>query len=588
MTVDYRFFVTQRAQNPAWKLLCATHAPVILTFVHEAFIRQSRTAAPESELVEVLKDIIFNINGGRLNHQSAALDNAAFFRDFMNETGADAASLPGAGLDGSLDDEGDDGEAEHGGYGASIASGASGGDGRADGADAEDSVQASAERAAARAVERRRKADERLDSNELKDEPLYYLRRWSSEEERYFFCEYEGSSDSEPVYKITPDLQRAYSFIVSMHDQNRNFIPTESRFKELLEILKEVHMSTEGNVEVYLEDLLAQREALDRQIEKARRGEIITLSDSQVRERFLQFQHDAIELVDDFRQVEFNLGNLDKEIMQDILNWTGPRGELLDKYFNQNEYIENTDQGRSVKAFSRLLLSSSDDELIIKRIDNLMHHPAVADLHKDERIHNIHDTWLASRQNIERIMGASTKRIKSFLQPANLDANRFLKERIKSITSKVISLTREDGLDNLPPKLIELEIPRADIKIPFDRPLATVSDRLEFNTEIRNDEFRPDDHRLFDQVVVNPELLAHHIAEYMLEKEEADLIDIVKKHPLEHGITELTTYVKLAMAGFDLIEDSSRYDLYRWEAVDPDGNRVARVARLKHLTLKRR
>ena len=559
MDIDYRFFVSHRANNAAWNLLCANNAPVILTFVHEAYIKQSRTSAPESELVEILKDIIFTINGGYLNVESSSLDNSNFYQEYLEESGADVDSVP-----------------------QEASAGSEGFDGSANG------VMHSAMLSAQKIAERKKKEEERLNSAELKDDPIYYLRQWSSESLRYFYCEYDGQTGTEPLYKITPELQKAYSFVVSMNEYSNNFVPTESRFKEILEILKEVHMSTEGNAQMYLDDLLAQRAALDEKIEKAKKGEVISLSDSQIRERFLQFQHDAIELLDDFRQVDANLCNLDKEIMQDILNWTGPRGELLDKYFDQNEYIENTDQGRSVKAFSRLLLSSSDDELIMTRIDNLINHKAVASLHKDERIHNIHDSWLNARLNIERIMGASTKRIKSFLQPANLDANRFLKERIKSITQKVSDLTKEDGLEVLPPELFELEIPRAEINLPYDRPLASVSDRLEFNTEIKKDEFKADDHKLFDQVVVNPELLASRISEFMDNADEVDLYDIVQKYPLDHGITELTTYVKLAMLGFDLIEDPERYDLYRWEALDPDGNRVARVAKLKHLTLKRR
>ena len=559
MDIDYRFFVSHRANNAAWNLLCANNAPVILTFVHEAYIKQSRTSAPESELVEILKDIIFTINGGYLNVESSSLDNSNFYQEYLEESGADVDSMP-----------------------QEASAGSEGFDGSANGA------MQSAMLSAQKIAERKKKEEERLNSAELKDDPIYYLRQWSSESLRYFYCEYDGQTGTEPLYKITPELQKAYSFVVSMNEYSNNFVPTESRFKEILEILKEVHMSTEGNAQMYLDDLLAQRAALDEKIEKAKKGEVISLSDSQIRERFLQFQHDAIELLDDFRQVDANLCNLDKEIMQDILNWTGPRGELLDKYFDQNEYIENTDQGRSVKAFSRLLLSSSDDELIMTRIDNLINHKAVASLHKDERIHNIHDSWLNARLNIERIMGASTKRIKSFLQPANLDANRFLKERIKSITQKVSDLTKEDGLEVLPPELFELEIPRAEINLPYDRPLASVSDRLEFNTEIKKDEFKADDHKLFDQVVVNPELLASRITEFMDNADEVDLYDIVQKYPLDHGITELTTYVKLAMLGFDLIEDPERYDLYRWEALDPDGNRVARVAKLKHLTLKRR
>ncbi len=530
MEIDYLYFVTQRERNAAWNLLCANHAPVILTFVHEGFIKKGRTSAPESELVEILKDIIYQINGGKKRYEQEVLKLDSL------EDGV------GAGSDA---------------FGAAGSVGA-------------------------------RSATAEIDNDDalMRNDPMNYLRYWSSEKTRYFRCSYLGPSDSEPYYDITPELQKAYSFIVGMNE-SRNFVPTESRFKELLEILKEVQLSTEGNAQLYLEDLLAKREALDAEIEKAKRGEIATLSAAQIREKFLQFQHDAIELVDDFRQVEYNLGNLDKEIMQDILNWTGPRGELLDKYFDQNAYIENTDQGRSVKAFSRLLLSSADDEIIVKRIENLLNREEIASLHKDERIHNIHDQWLSLRLNIERVMGASTKRIKSFLQPANLDANRFLKERIKSITEKVVDLTNESGVSQLPDSVITLEIPRAEINLPYDRPLATVSDRLEFDTNTKKDDFDVDDHKLFEQVVVDPLLLYARIEDVMANADEVDLADIVAKYPLEHGIAELTTYVKLALCDYELIEDPVKEDTFRWQALDSEGNCVARVATIKHITIKR-
>ncbi len=552
MEIDYFYFVTQRARNAAWNLLCANRAPVILAFVHEAFIKQGRTSAPESELVEILKDIIFKLNGGRLDFNgSEPLEHEGFAHldDYLPDSAKRSADAPDAA------------EATTGAAAATTGAGAATAGGK-------------------------RKRD--LDSGEMRDDPLYYLRYWSSEETRYLRCSYLGASGEEPYYDITPELQKAYSFIVGFNESTRNFVPTESRFKELLDILKEVQMSTEGDADAYLQDLLKQREALEREIEKAQRGEVVTLSPQQIRERFLQFQHDAIELVDDFRQVEYNLGSLDKEIMQDILNWTGPRGELLDKYFDQNAYIENTDQGRSVKAFSRLLLSSADDEIIVKRIENLLNRPELKGLARDERLVNIHDQWLALRLNIERVMGASTKRIKSFLQPSNLDANRFLKERIKSITSKVADLTKEDGLASLPESLIELEVPHADITLPFDRPLATVSDRMEFESKPQGDNFPIDDNKLFDQVVVDPLLLYGRIEDFMSERDEVALSEIVAKYPLEHGIAELTTYVKLALMDYEVSEDAAVEDLYRWEALDPDGNRVARVAKLKHLTIKRR
>jgi hypothetical protein len=39
VTVDYQTLEALRRMNPAWRLLTATHAPFVASFLHEAFIR---------------------------------------------------------------------------------------------------------------------------------------------------------------------------------------------------------------------------------------------------------------------------------------------------------------------------------------------------------------------------------------------------------------------------------------------------------------------------------------------------------------------------------------------------------------------
>lgn len=594
MDINYFYFATQREHLPAWNLLCANNAPVILAFVHEAFIKKGRTSAPESELCEILKDLIFQINGGREPNSSSEASTTDFIvknhaPKFGAEMGIDAISGAFVNAEQSKTSKQDPLESiNQSGKGAKL-------------------VKKRQLKYASLSLEQDSLRIEQDALNEpqglsklmyghgelantqiiMTQEPIYYLREWSSESSRYFRCSYLGATGSEPIYDITPDLQKAYSFIVSFKESEKNFVPAESRFKELLSILQEVDMNTSGNSQMYLEQLLAQREALDQEIERAKAGYVPTLSPAQVRERFLQFQRDAIELSDDFRQVEYNLHNLDKEIMQDILNWNGPRGELLDKYFAQNSYIEQTDQGRSVKAFSKLLLSSADDEIIVQQINNLLSRPEIKGLEIDERIKNIHDHWLSLRLNIDRVMGASNKRIKSFLQQNNYDANRFLKERIKSITQKVAVINKEYSLSDLPKNLLEIEVPFAQIDIPFSRPLHKVNEKMVFDTVTKSDNFDIVDDKLFEQIVVDQEQLFGHIEDLMANEDCVSLHEVVKRYPLKHGIAELTTYVKLALNNYKIEEDPQKSDTYQWEAIDPDGNKVVRVATLKKITLHR-
>lgn len=539
MDIDYNYFIFYRKFNAAWNILCAQRAPLILSFVHEAFILHSRTSAPEGELCDILGGLILKINNMlRTELGFSPDDDVALVNERIEQLKKEEA------------------EAEA--------------------------------RAAAGEKPKRTRKKRAPETGLLVEDPLYFLKAWSAEESRYFRCTHQGASGSEPYYDITPDLQKAYSFVIAMQETQGSFVPTASRFRDLLAILQEVQMSTEGNADAYIEQLEAQKAELDRKIALAKKGVIEALSPAQIRERFIQFQHDAISLADDFRQVEYNLNDLDKEIMQDILNWTGPRGDLLAKYFDKNSYIENTDQGRSVKSFAHLLLSGDDDDLIVNRIQKLLNHPAIRGMTIDERLPNIHDQWLNLRMNIERVMGASTKRIKSFLQPQNLDANQGLKERIRSITDSVAILTKEEGLAALPKELLTLEFPRAEITSALDRPLYTVPDKMEFSTDSHTDSFVANDDKLFNQVVVDPAVLINHIHDVMGDRDSVSLPEIIASFPLKHGVTELTTYVKIALVGFDVVEDSEKQDLIKWEAIDFHGNKVLRVAKINHITIHRK
>lgn len=547
MDIDYNYFVSQRKDSAAWNILCAQRAPLLLTFVHEAFILQGRSSAPESELCSFLRDLIIRVNNSVRSKVGVSLDDDvglvyAKIEELKKQEEAAAAAE-------------------------------------------EQDIKAG------KTTKRRSKKTGAGELSLLVEDPMHFLQSWSSEDSLYFRCTHQQSLNGvERYYDITPQLQKAYSFAVSLQETAGSFVPTESRLKNLLSILKEVQDSTEGNAQSYIEDLERQKAELDRKLELAKKGVIATLSPAQLRERFVQFQHDAISLVDDFRQVEYNLMELDKEILQDILGWTGPRGDLLAKYFGKNDYIEHTDQGRSVKAFAHLLLSSDDDDQIVNQIRNLLSLPEVQDMVIDDRLYTIHDQWLNQRLNIERVMGASNRRIKSFLLPQNLDANIALKALINNIFDNVSDISKKFGLAPLltAPPLLDIELPQADIQLPFDRTLYVVNEKMEFNTNAKADSFAVVDDKLFNQVVVDTGLLLQHIIDAFEDRDQVTLKEIIDRFPLHHGVAELTTYIKIALVQFDGVENPNIKETLSWESFDIEGNQVLRKAVINQITLNRR
>jgi len=58
---DYRTLESLRQNHPAWRLLCAHHAPLVAAFLHRVFIKPNVRNLPQATLVENLEDELFAI-----------------------------------------------------------------------------------------------------------------------------------------------------------------------------------------------------------------------------------------------------------------------------------------------------------------------------------------------------------------------------------------------------------------------------------------------------------------------------------------------------------------------------------------------
>ena len=80
--MDYRTLETLRHKHPAWRLLVADHAPLIVSFLHETFLRPNVRTLSQIELVSRLEDYLFSLRadlGDEMFPRGAAyyLDNWA-------------------------------------------------------------------------------------------------------------------------------------------------------------------------------------------------------------------------------------------------------------------------------------------------------------------------------------------------------------------------------------------------------------------------------------------------------------------------------------------------------------------------------
>ncbi|RPH74333.1 MAG: DUF3375 family protein, partial [Candidatus Rokuibacteriota bacterium] len=64
---------------------------------------------------------------------------------------------------------------------------------------------------------------------------------------------------------------------------------------------------------------------------RTRSGDLALLDDTALRDRFQQVSALARELLSDFREVEHNFRQLDRNVREEIATWEGRKGELLER-----------------------------------------------------------------------------------------------------------------------------------------------------------------------------------------------------------------------------------------------------------------
>lgn len=416
-----------------------------------------------------------------------------------------------------------------------------------------------------------------------------YLNDWAAPDKGWLRKFYKPGTD-EAQFDLTPATEKAIAWLVSLTE--RPFVGTESRLLTLFALLEQISAGTEADPAKRVDDLRRKRDEFDAEIARALAGEMPLLDDTAVKDRFLQFQQLARELLADFREVEHNFRQLDRRVREKIALWEGSKGALLDEIMGERDAIGDSDQGRSFRAFWDFLMSSRRQEELSERLDQVLALPAVAALRPEPRTRRVHHDWLEAGEHTQRTVAQLSQQLRRFLDDRAFLESRRILELLHGIESKAL------GLRATPPAGVVMAIDAmgADIELPLERPLFTPSlkPRLaELVLETGAEDI--DTARLFDQLVVDKARLRAAIQRALRRGEQITLRDLLETEPLQQGLAELVAYLELAHAGdggaaFDglrAVVDDAVEEQIRWPARDADGTPVERLARLPRVIFTR-
>jgi flagellar motility protein MotE (MotC chaperone) len=403
-----------------------------------------------------------------------------------------------------------------------------------------------------------------------------YLDDWAAPEAGWLRKYYPEATD-EPSYDATHAVEKALKWIDSLRE--REFVGTESRLNVIVELLRQIVFGTETDPDRRLAELRRQRQEIDEQIARAQAGDLPTLDETAVRDRYQQFAGTARELLADFREVEENFRKLDRQLREKIAAWQGGKGELLDEVLGSRESIARSDQGRSFQAFYDFLLSHARQEELAELLDRVHSLAGIAE--RDARLRLVHYDWLDAAERTQATVRQLSEQLRRFLDDQVWFENRRVIDILRHIEAHALQFRDVSNIT----VTMEIDEPAPALRLPFERPLYTPTAKARIvsdNVEDADEETDPS--ALFEQVYVDPEPLRGGIRQALRGQPQVGLAELVARHPLQQGLAELVTYLALRDEAFAIVYDEDHNDQVTWS--DADGRE--RSATLPRVTYARR
>ncbi|NTX16463.1 DUF3375 domain-containing protein [Myxococcus sp. CA051A] len=441
--MDFATLETLRLKHPAWRLLVADHASLIVSFLHRVFVESNARATPQRELVLRLDD-----------HLHA-----------LRERRGEAAFPRSAGA---------------------------------------------------------------------------YLDEWAADSAGWLRKFYPPDTD-EPHFDLTPAAERAIRWLSQLTEQP--FVGTESRLLTVFHLLQEMTEGTEPDPEARLVELERRKAEVEAEIARVRAGHLDLMDESALKDRFQQMSDTARGLLSDFRALEDGFHALDRRVRERIATWEGTRGELLETVLGERDAINGSDQGRSFRAFWDFLMSPERKESLTRNLERVLAHPAIQSLQPDSRLPRIHFDWLEAGEHTQRTVARLSGQLRRFLDDRVWLENRRILQVLRGIEKHALAVrTRPPTVP-----LMSLDELAPTLELPLERPMYSPPARTRMADEevLEATEDVPSE-ALFNLAFIDKARLKTHVREALQSREQISLAELVREHPLQHGLAELVVYLSLA------------------------------------------
>ena len=374
-----------------------------------------------------------------------------------------------------------------------------------------------------------------------KDSAKHHLKRWTNFENPFLSVRYNKKNLE--VLDLTPGAEKALRWVESLEE--REFVGTESRLKNVFNQLEELIEGTEADEKKAIKKLEYKRDEIQKQIEEVKAGRREKLSPRKIKENFIQIEDESRNLLSDFRQIEENFRKLDRNFRKKITTTDGSKGKVLDNLFGDHDAIYDSDQGKSFLAFWEFLMQEGRTDEIHSSLRKILNLREITDEKENSILANFVHHLIDSAEKVNSVNNQLTSQLKRFLNDRTIAENKRIMEIINSLEENLLSIS--DLIENNKDPISSVDLLRPSINLELSRNIYLPLNKIHIEFREEDKEKNDDGYDLLFKInYVDEEELITRIDLLLSKKGQANILNIVEDFPIKKGLTEVACYYNIA------------------------------------------
>jgi Protein of unknown function (DUF3375) len=280
----------------------------------------------------------------------------------------------------------------------------------------------------------------RVHGEDLPQTAQNYISTWLSS--GFLERSYEPQAKEE-MYELSAATAQAIRFIQGLTEKRT--VATESRLSLVIQQLGFLAEQTEPDPESRIKNLLKEQQRIDAEIEAIREGKFEMLADDRALERAREIVALTDELANDFLQVRTRFQELNRQLRESIVENEGSRGDVLQSLFAGVDVISESDEGRTFRAFWRLLTDPEQSMELEIALEQILSRNFADQLERGERrfLLQLTRTLLERGEHVHEVLQHFARGLKQFVQSREYQEQRRINKLLKSAQRKALSIKDE-------------------------------------------------------------------------------------------------------------------------------------------------